>query len=83
MANQQIYIVLQLVFVDFQGLQPAHISRDIWYYIYNSTDSEWRRKYLNDSLRHYFEELSPYLERIGKTITFEDFLVSHHIKIFP
>ena len=65
-------LTFQAVFVDFQGLQTSHISRDIWYYIYQCTDSTWRKNHLDETLSIYCEKLLPYLSKAGINLSSED-----------
>ena len=61
-----------MAFVDFQGLQPTHLARDIWYYLYASTDSKWRKDNLEIVLFTYYQSIHLYLEKAGINVSFNE-----------
>ena len=63
----------EVTFVDFQTLQTSHPARDFWYFIYTSTDSEWRKKHLEECFETYFETFSQYFSQANISMTFGDF----------
>ena len=54
-------------------LQPGHAVRDIMYFLYCCTDSEWRKKHFDQCLEIYFAVLSGHMAKAGVDMTFEEF----------
>ena len=56
--------------------------RDLWYFLYSSTDRSFRQKYLNEVLKIYHEHLSKYLQQENFSYSFEDFMKEmNHFKV--
>ena len=49
------------------------LFRDLWYFLYSSTDKEFRDQHLNDVLRDYYDNFSKYLVMEEVHVSFEDF----------
>ena len=64
---------LQLLFIDFQTLSVGHPAKDFWYYIYCTTDSNWRKSHLEECLDTYFSTFQNYLKQAKIDVTYEDF----------
>jgi len=64
---------LSVTLLDFQQLMIAHPARDLWYFLYSSTDKQFRDHHLKDVLREYYNTFSKYLELEGVSLTFQEF----------
>ena len=49
------------------------LFRDLWYFLYSSTDREFREEHLTDVLMEYYESFSKYLHLEGIQLSFQDF----------
>ena len=49
-------------------------SRDLWYFLYSSTDKQFRDLHLKEVLLEYYNSFSKYLALEEVHITFEEFL---------
>ena len=49
------------------------LFRDLWYFLYSSTDREFRDQHLNDVLRDYYDNFSKYLVMEEVHVSFEEF----------
>ena len=49
------------------------LFRDLWYFLYSSTDKEFRDQHLNDVLRDYYDNFSRYLVMEEVHVSLEDF----------
>ena len=49
------------------------LFRDLWYFLYSSTDKEFRDQHLNDVLRDYYDNFSKYLVMEEVHVSFEEF----------
>merc|ERR550517_425380 len=47
--------------IDFQGISSCHMSHDFWYFLYTSTDSQWRKDNLENCFSTYYETLKQYM----------------------
>ena len=47
--------------IDFQGMDGRHMALDFWYFLYTSTDSQWRKANLAKCYDAYFSILKGYL----------------------
>ena len=61
----------KVMFLDFQNLMGGHPSRDFWYFLYISTDRQWRTDHLTECMELYHQTL---MERIGQhvSVTFDE-----------
>ena len=59
--------------IDFQMCAKRHPSNDIWYFLYNSTDQEFRKKYSDDLIKAYYEVFSQYFDKLDQDHSFEVF----------
>ena len=59
--------------MDFQLMQTSHPARDFWYFLYCSTDSEWRKNHLETCFETYYETFSRYFTSANISMTFGDF----------
>jgi hypothetical protein len=66
--------------IDFQMMSPGHPAKDIWYFLYSCTDSNWRKEHLDECLRVYFDEYNPYLTKAGINMEYEAFYKEVHIR---
>jgi len=64
---------LKVTLLDFQQLIIAHPARDLWYFLYSSTDKQFRDKHLTDVLREYYDTFSKYLALEDLQMTFQEF----------
>ena len=49
------------------------LFRDLWYFLYSSTDKEFRDQHLTEVLRDYYDSFSHYLAMEEVHVSFEDF----------
>lgn len=63
----------EITFVDFQLMQTSHPARDFWYFLYASTDSEWRKNHLETCFETYYETFSKYFTQANISMTYGDF----------
>ena len=49
------------------------LSRDLWYFLYSSTDQQFRDQHLTEVLRDYYESFSKYLAMEEFQVSFEEF----------
>ncbi|CAH2041976.1 unnamed protein product, partial [Iphiclides podalirius] len=54
---------LEVAILDFQTFRIGNPTTDLVYYIYNSTDEEFRRNHYHQLIDHYYEELGSALRR--------------------
>ena len=47
--------------------------RDLWYFLYSSTDKEFRERHLREVLRDYYDSFSTYLDMEEVHVSFEEF----------
>ena len=47
--------------------------RDLWYFLYSSTDKEFRERHLREVLRDYYDSFSTYLALEEVQVSFEEF----------
>ena len=66
-------ITFEVTFVDFGQFQTSHPARDFWYFLYISTDSEWRKSHLETCLETYFKTFSKYFNQANIVMTYDDF----------
>ena len=59
--------------MDFQMVQTSHPARDFWYFLYSSTDSEWRKNHLETCFETYYETFSKYFTQANISMTYGDF----------
>ena len=50
------------------------LFRDLWYFLYSSTDKEFRDQHLTDVIRDYYDSFSKYFAMEEVHVSFEDFL---------
>ena len=55
-------------------LRFSHPARDLGFFFFMSTDAEFRKKYLHDCLRVYYETFHGYLKLHGVELAFSEFL---------
>ena len=60
-------------FIDFGTIGIGHPAQDFWYFIYTSTDSNWRKQHLETCYEMYFNSLTTYLKKAEIDITFDAF----------
>ena len=63
----------EVTFVDFGQFQTSHPARDFWYFLYISTDSEWRKSHLETCLETYFKTFCKYFNQVNIVMTYDDF----------
>ena len=64
----------EITFVDYQQMNYAHPGQDFWYNIYNQTDVQWRKNYLEDCFKTYFVSFEKYLpDSNWPQMTYEEF----------
>ena len=63
----------EVTFVDFGQFQTSHPARDFWYFLYSSTDSEWRKNHLETCFETYYKTFSKYLSKSNIVMTYDDF----------
>ena len=63
----------EVTFVDFGQFQTSHPARDFWYFLYASTDSEWRKNHLETCFETYYKTFSKYLSRSNIVMTYDNF----------
>ena len=51
----------RVMLIDFQGMDGRHMALDFWYFLYTSTDSQWRKANLAKCYDAYFSILKGYL----------------------
>ncbi|XP_040567109.1 uncharacterized protein [Lepeophtheirus salmonis] len=56
--------------IDYQIMQIAHPARDFWYFIYSSTDRQWRELYLEQCKRTYYDIYCSYADT-NQCLTYE------------
>lgn len=62
----------RVVLIDFQNLDGRHMAFDFWYFLYTSTDSNWRAANLDHCFSVYFDVLKGYLGKHMTDMSLED-----------
>ena len=62
-----------VTFVDFGQFQTSHPARDFWFFLYLSTDSEWRKNHLETCFETYYKTFSRYFSKANIVMTYDGF----------